>query len=456
MTAAPSPAPGASHADDERLDRLRSAFIDPALERDFRAATAAEWARRIRRVAALAALLLVVAAYVDYHALGWSAALAQSWGLRAVLAAGALGIAAVLSQPSGAARLDAAALALMVLLGVFVLGLTWLGRKGVARESPAVLLCVLTFYAFIPARFALQLAAGLSLSALFVWAQLRWGPPATADLALAAAQLVVCNALGVHAALQEHASARGEFLALRKEQRHKQALQASVAALEKSNAELEQFASVASHDLQSPLRNIISFAQLLQRRHGGALGAAGQEYLATIQHSAGHMQGLITDLLAFARVGRGGPAPGPVAMERVLADAQAALAATIRDKGARITHDPLPVVAGTETELRQLLQNLLDNAMKFQAGATPEVHVSARPAGANWEIAVRDNGIGIRPEHQDRIFRMFERLHDTDSYAGTGIGLAVCRKIVEQHGGRIGVESRPGAGSTFRFSLPAA
>lgn len=443
-----------AHASDEHISTLSGRFIRPTLESEFRQASVADWSNRVSVVAAIAAVLIPAFGYVDYRALGWGPPLALMWSTRLALLVLGLSIAAALRRPRTPAQLDAAALTMMLAISALIILMVFIERKGVARESPSALLAVISFYVFVPMRFSFQVGTGLGLTVAFLWSQRAWGPPAPVEWASAAMQLLVCNVLGLHAALRSHVAARREFLSVRRELRHKHELQTSVAALEKSNFELEQFAYVASHDLQSPLRNVISFAQLLQRRCAEALGARGGEYVATIIHSAGHMQNLITDLLTFSRVGRGNPAFVPVDVEHVLAEVEHTLAARIREKGAQITHDPLPVVAGTPTEVRQLLQNLLDNAIKFQDGGAPHVHVAARSAESGWEFSVRDNGIGIQPEHQGRIFKMFERLHDAQAFPGTGVGLAICRKIVQQHGGRIWVESEAGKGTTFRFSLP--
>lgn len=450
-----TPAGPPARASDEQIGALSGTFVDPALEREFRLASSPDWSSRVSVVATIASVLIPAFGYVDYQALGWGLPLAVMWSMRLSLLVVGLAIAAWLRRPRTPAQLDAAALTLMLAIAALIVLMVFIERKGIARESPAILLATISFYVFVPVRFGFQLGAALALTASFLWAQRAWGPPAPVEWASAAIQLLVCNALGIHAALRAHAAARREFLSVRRELRHKRDLQKSVAALEKSNAELEQFAYVASHDLQSPLRNVISFAQLLQRRCGESLGAKGGEYVATIIHSAGHMHSLITDLLTFSRVGRGNPALAPIDMEHLLAEVEHTLAARIREKGAQITHGPLPVIAGTPTEVRQLLQNLLENALTFQAdGTPPQVHVAARSAQSSWEFSVRDNGIGIRPEHQGRIFQMFERLHDGEAFPGTGVGLAICRKIVLQHGGRIWVESEVGKGATFRFTLP--
>jgi signal transduction histidine kinase len=440
---------------EERILFLAGRFDDAALEREFRQANAEEWGRSIRVVALVAAILIPAAGFLDFRLLGWGPALAALWAVRAALAVLCLGVALGLRSPVTVPRLDAGALVLMLAIAVFVMARVLAVGKGIEHVVPGALLAVISFYVFIPARFGFQLGGAAALSVLFLGAELARGASPLADWATALAQTLICNLLGIHAALRSHDAARREFLGLRREVRRKEQLRQSVAALEKSNAELEQFAYVASHDLQSPLRNVISFAQLLQRRYREALGDKGAEYLDTIQQSAGHMHSLITDLLAFSRVGRSGHEPQAVDTAAVLADVEQVLAARIRETGAQVTHDPLPVVTGSPTEVRQLLQNLVDNGIKFQREGAPRVHVSARPSGGFWEFAVRDHGIGIRAEHQERIFQMFERLHDGADYAGTGIGLAICRKIVEHHGGRIWVESEPGAGATFHFTLPA-
>jgi len=438
----------------ERVSAWRGRFADPALEEEFRRTTWDECAQRLRVVAILASCLVLGFGYIDYRELGWGVPLAVMWCGRALLLGLAFGVAWWLRRPRSVAALDRSALLLMLAIAGLVLLVVFVQRKGIARETPSTLLAVIGFYFFLSTRFVDRVACGMLLSAAFLAAQAAWGPPAWVEWTSAATQFLILNALGAFTAARNQVALRREFLGLRLEQRHRRELQDSVAALEKSNAELEQFAYVASHDLQSPLRSVISFAQLLQRRHGDALRGKGGEYVDTIIDSATRMQGLLTDLLAFARVGREPPAPVVVDAETVLADVTEGLAARIQETGARLTHDRLPLVAGRPGELRQLLQNLVDNAIKFQRSGAPQVHVSAHHTGTAWEFSVRDNGIGIRPEHRDRIFKLFGRLHDAETYPGTGIGLAICQKIVQQHGGRIWVESEPGRGSTFRFTVP--
>lgn len=230
-------------------------------------------------------------------------------------------------------------------------------------------------------------------------------------------------------------------------------LQAAMEDLRRSNAELEQFAYVASHDLQEPLRMVGSYCQLLQRRYAGKLDADADEFIGYAVEGATRMRQLVQDLLAYSRVGTKGKPFEGVAMEEVFAHAVGNLAVAIEETGARITRDPLPEVRGDAVQLVQLLQNLIGNALKFRGEAAPEIHVGAGRDGDRWRFQVRDNGIGIDPQYLDRIFLIFQRLHTRDEYPGTGIGLAVCKKIVERHGGHLGVDSEPGRGSRFHFTL---
>jgi signal transduction histidine kinase len=227
--------------------------------------------------------------------------------------------------------------------------------------------------------------------------------------------------------------------------------------LERSNAELEQFAYVASHDLQAPLRSIVGFGQILEKDYRGRLDADADTYIRFMVNSSLQMQGLIRDLLAFSRIGRERSADGLADCERVLAEVEQRLHGLIREHRAVVTHDPLPTVQCAQLELGQVLQNLIGNAIKFQVpGRQPLVHIGALREGGQWRLSVRDNGIGIEARYHERIFQMFQRLHTADKYEGTGIGLAICRKIVERHGGRLWVESEPGQGSVFHFTLGAA
>ncbi len=233
-----------------------------------------------------------------------------------------------------------------------------------------------------------------------------------------------------------------------------QALAQKAEDLSRSNAELEQFAYVASHDLQEPLRMVTSYMQLLQRRYQGELNSNANEFIGFAVDGAMRMKVLINDLLAFSRVGTRGKPFEPVALEDVLKQVTEALQMVITENGANITHDPLPEVSGDETQLCQLFQNLISNGLKFRGDAPPEIHIGARREEDQWLFSVRDNGIGIDTEYFDRIFIIFQRLHGKQDYPGTGIGLAICKKIVQRHQGRIWVESQPGQGSTFYFTLP--
>jgi PAS domain S-box-containing protein len=224
--------------------------------------------------------------------------------------------------------------------------------------------------------------------------------------------------------------------------------------LNRSNEELGQFAYIASHDLQEPLRMVASYTQLLSRRYKGKLDVEADEFIAFAVDGAGRMQRLIQDLLAFSRVGTKGQEMLDTSSEDALQQAIINLRGAIEESGALVTHDPLPGVLADEMQLTQLFQNLIGNGIKYQNPGTPKVHISAtRNGGKKWTFAVKDNGLGIDSQYFERIFGMFQRLHKREEFAGTGIGLAICKKIVERHGGTISVESQPGQGSTFSFAL---
>jgi PAS domain S-box-containing protein len=224
--------------------------------------------------------------------------------------------------------------------------------------------------------------------------------------------------------------------------------------LNRSNEELGQFAYVASHDLQEPLRMVASYTQLLSRRYKGRLDADADEFIAFAVDGASRMQRLIQDLLAYSRVGTAAKAQLDISSEDALEFALLNLRGVIEESGAQVTHDSLPAVIADESQLTQLFQNLVGNAIKYHSPTAPQVHISAAKDGANkWMFSVKDNGLGIDPQYFEKIFGMFQRLHRREEFAGTGIGLAICKKIVERHGGTITVESQLGQGSTFRFAL---
>jgi signal transduction histidine kinase len=232
------------------------------------------------------------------------------------------------------------------------------------------------------------------------------------------------------------------------------ALAARALDLERSNSELEQFAYVASHDLQEPLRKVASFCQLLQRRYIGQLDARADQYIDFAVDGAKRMQVLIDDLLAFSRVGRLQREPALISCASALSAARVNLATEIRESGAIIETAELPVVRAEFSLITSLFQNLLSNAIKFRGDKPPHIVISVQRMDAFWTFTVSDNGIGIEPEYADRIFVIFQRLHDRASYSGTGIGLAMCRKIVEYYGGTIWLDTSASPGATFCFTLP--
>src|SRR3984893_3174304 len=229
----------------------------------------------------------------------------------------------------------------------------------------------------------------------------------------------------------------------------------TVGELKRSNDELQQFAYVSSHDLQEPLRMVASYTQLLAKRYKGRLDSDADEFIAFAVDGCNRMQGLIQDLLAYSRAGTNGKSLCEVSGEDALIGALTNLRITIEQSGAFVSHDSLPAIRTDDTQLTQVFQNLVGNAIKYRSAEVPRVHVSAKKNGGNeWIFSVRDNGLGIAPQYFERIFILFQRLHGRNEFEGTGIGLAICKKVLERLGGRIWVESQPQKGSTFYFALP--
>jgi signal transduction histidine kinase len=237
--------------------------------------------------------------------------------------------------------------------------------------------------------------------------------------------------------------------------RAEEALLQTSEELARSNSDLEQFASVVSHDLQEPLRTVTGFVQLLQKKYQGQLDSDADQYITFAVDGAKRMETLIRDLLSYSRIGARGKEPAPVDAGAALRQALDNLQTSIGESAAEITHGQLPTIHADGTQLAQLFQNLIGNALKFRGEAPPRIHINADREDSVRHFSVRDNGIGIDAKHQERIFLIFQRLHSRQQYPGTGIGLAICKRIVDRHGGRIWVESEPGQGATFHFTIPA-
>jgi PAS domain S-box-containing protein len=253
----------------------------------------------------------------------------------------------------------------------------------------------------------------------------------------------------------------GEFVAfvhvtkdITERKRMEEELKQTLAELERSNAELEEFAYVASHDLQEPLRMVASYLQLIERRYKNRLDKDADEFIAFAVDGATRMQKMINKVLLYSRIGKQSKPLRPIDCEDILDQVVANLAASIQESGVIVTRDPLPTVMANDALLIELFQNLIGNAVKFRGKKLPGIHIKAEKKGSDWVFSVRDNGIGVDPRHAERIFQIFQRLHGRNKYPGTGIGLAVCKKIVERFGGRIWVESETGKGSTFYFTIP--
>ena len=232
------------------------------------------------------------------------------------------------------------------------------------------------------------------------------------------------------------------------------ALRQAVEALERSNIELQRFAYVASHDLQTPMRSVASFVELLRSTYADKLDAQANDWIRRIVDSVKNLQTLVRDLLDYSRIDSQTHRFAPVSFQEVFEHAVLLIDASVRETGAELSSGELPVVMGDRSQLVQLLLNLIGNSLKYSGDRLPRIYVSAERIGNEWKFAVKDNGIGIDARHQERIFELFERLHDQRDYPGTGIGLAVCRRVVHRHGGRIWVESEPNQGSVFYFTIP--
>jgi light-regulated signal transduction histidine kinase (bacteriophytochrome) len=224
--------------------------------------------------------------------------------------------------------------------------------------------------------------------------------------------------------------------------------------LVRSNRELQQFAYVASHDLKEPLRMVTTYVQMLDRRYGNTLDGDAKEYIKFAVEGSKRMYALVEDLLTYSRVETSVVPFEPVSMDQVMITALKDMGETIEKSGATVTATDLPEVHADLQQMVQLMENLIGNAIKFRREDSPQVRISARLEGHEWIFSVKDNGIGIGKEYQDKVFQMFQRLHTKEAYPGTGIGLAICKKVVERHGGRIWYESEQGVGTTFFFSLP--
>ncbi|MBI4183223.1 MAG: HAMP domain-containing protein [Proteobacteria bacterium] len=279
------------------------------------------------------------------------------------------------------------------------------------------------------------------------------------DRLIAATRRMAAGDLAVRTGLQGEPGEFGDlgrsFDAMAESLRRRETdLQCRTEELARSNAELEQFAYVASHDLQEPLRAVASYTQLLERRYEGQLDERAQKYLRHAGEGARRMQALIEALLAYSRVTTRGADFQPVDCGEAVEAALRNLEAAIEESGAKVERGPLPTVAGDREQLIRVFQNLIGNAIKFRGERTPEIRVSAERVGDDWRFAVSDNGIGFDPQFADRIFIIFQRLHTREQYPGLGLGLSICKRIVERHGGRLWAQSIPGEGSTFHFTLP--
>lgn len=265
------------------------------------------------------------------------------------------------------------------------------------------------------------------------------------------------EAIGITIRELQHEN-RARQAAQQKLQRHRDRLENTVkertAELQRSNEQLERFAYITSHDLQEPLRTVESFSSLLEKRAGDKLDSEAREFLDYIHDAVRRLREMVEALLAYSRVDTQGQPFEEASCDEIAQRALANLKTSIDESQAVITVEPLPTVQADVAQLTQLFQNLISNAIKFHGDHPPDIRISARGEGGEWVFACRDNGIGIAPEYQDKIFELFRRLHARDKYPGTGIGLAFCKHVVDRHGGRIWVESKQGEGATFFFTIP--
>jgi light-regulated signal transduction histidine kinase (bacteriophytochrome) len=264
------------------------------------------------------------------------------------------------------------------------------------------------------------------------------------------------NAAPLHDDHGNIAGAVGVFMDITYRTEYEHHLKALAAELERSNKDLQQFAYIVSHDLQEPLRQVVRFSEILHQRYQDRLDQAAKEFLNFIIEGGKRMQRLIKDLLAYSKVERGQPELVSAPMEELLETAMLNMTTSIRTSRAEVTHGPLPVLKVDRVQLLQVFQNLLSNAIKFRGPEPPKIHVAASREGKTWVFSVQDNGIGFDPKAADTLFELFRQLPTKAKKKGTGIGLAIVKRVVETHGGRVWAESKPGKGATFYFTLPAA
>jgi signal transduction histidine kinase len=339
--------------------------------------------------------------------------------------------------------------------GIFIaIGQTW--QFLVAFKFPelggqyllaSVILSIMGNSGFTSINFRVVVPVELAVMTTYLIKVLFWDDVQTPEMVFQVTMVLMFTSIGVASGYIMERTTRMNFL-------HQYTLERKQQELISKNKELEQFAYIASHDLQEPLRSVTSFSQLIDEEYRDKIGAEGAQYLDYLIEASGRMRNLITGLLDYSRLGREAQL-GPVDANSVFNDIRVDLSTAIHECEAKLTSSNLPVIVGYETEFRLLLQNLILNAIKFRrAGVVPIVRVSAKKVGSDWEFSVQDNGIGISPEHHEKVFLIFQRIHNRSLYEGTGIGLANCRKIVELHGGTIRLESEKNKGSNFIFTIP--